>query len=100
MLAEPLKAEQAEAWGMIWKAVDDDKLEAEVEGVLARLAASATYGLGLTKQALEASSTNDLAAQLLLERDLHRAAAQSPDYAEGVAAFQAKRPPAFTGRKG
>lgn len=99
MLAEPIKADQAEAWGMIWKAVDDDKLAAEVDTMAARLAKAATYGLGLTKLALLASSDNDLTAQLRLERDLQRQASAAPDYAEGVGAFLAKRSPNFTGRK-
>ena len=99
MLAEPVKAEQAEAWGMIWKAVDDDKLDAEVAAVADKLAMGATYALGLTKQALQASHDHDLATQLRLERDLQRKAGASPDYAEGVGAFQAKRPARFTGRK-
>lgn len=97
MLAEPIKAEQAEAWGMIWKAVDDDKLESEVNAAARRLAEAATYGLGLTKLALLASIDNDLPAQLRVERDMQRLAASSPDYAEGVGAFLAKRPAKFTG---
>lgn len=100
LLAEPVKAEQAEAWGMIWKAVDDDTLEAEVTALANKLAAGPTYALGLTKQALQASLDNDLASQLRLERDLQRKAGTSPDYSEGVAAFVAKRPAHFTGRKG
>jgi len=99
MLAEPLSAEKAEAWGLIWKAVDDDKLEAEVSAVAGKLAAAATYGLALSKQAIAASSTNTLARQLDLERDLQRLAAASPDAREGIGAFLEKRPPRFTGRK-
>ena len=99
MLAEPLPAEKAEAWGMIWKAVDDAAFDAEVGSLAERLANAATYGLGLQKQAFNASSENDLKAQLDLERDLQRAAAASKDYEEGVAAFLAKRTPAFTGRR-
>ncbi len=98
MLAEPIKAEQAEAWGMIWKAVDDDKFDAEVDAVAERLAQAATYGLGLTKLALLESVDNDLSAQLRVERDLQRLAAASSDYAEGVGAFLAKRSAKFTGR--
>jgi 2-(1,2-epoxy-1,2-dihydrophenyl)acetyl-CoA isomerase len=100
MLAEPLPAEKAEAWGLIWKAVDDDKFEAEVTALAERMASAATYGLGLQKQAFNAAIDNDLAAQLALERDLQKAAGASPDYAEGVAAFLGKRPPAFKGTKG
>ena len=99
MLAEPVKAEQAEAWGMIWKAVDDVKLDAEVTALAERLAAAATHALGLTKQALQASLDNDLASQLRLERDLQRKAGASADYKEGVGAFIEKRTARFTGRK-
>jgi 2-(1,2-epoxy-1,2-dihydrophenyl)acetyl-CoA isomerase len=99
MLAEPIGAETAEAWGLIWKAVDDDKLEAEVTAVATRLAAAPTYGLALTKRAFAASSTNTLAQQLDLERDLQRLAGVSPDAREGIAAFLEKRPAKFTGRK-
>lgn len=100
LLAEPLKAEQAEAWGLIWKAVDDDKLEAETAAIAERLATGATYALGLTKAALQTSLDNDLGTQLRLERDVQRKAGRSPDYVEGVGAFQAKRPARFTGAKG
>jgi 2-(1,2-epoxy-1,2-dihydrophenyl)acetyl-CoA isomerase len=99
MLAEPLLAEKAEAWGLIWKAVDDDKLEAEVTAVANKLAAAATYGLALTKRAIAASSTNTLVQQLDLERELQRLAGASPDCAEGIGAFLEKRPARFTGRK-
>lgn len=97
LLAEPIKAEQAETWGMIWKAVDDDKFEQEVSEAAERLARAATYGLGLTKLALLASIDNDLPAQLRVERDMQRLAATSPDYVEGVGAFLGKRSANFTG---
>jgi 2-(1,2-epoxy-1,2-dihydrophenyl)acetyl-CoA isomerase len=98
MLAEPIKADQAEAWGMIWKAVDDDKFEAEVMALSERLASAATYGLGLQKQAFFAQASNDLAAQLDLEKVLQQKATASGDYIEGVTAFQEKRPAKFGGR--
>jgi 2-(1,2-epoxy-1,2-dihydrophenyl)acetyl-CoA isomerase len=98
MLAEPLPAEKAEAWGLIWKVVDDDKLEPEVSSVAGRLAGAATYGLALTKRALAQSSTNTLAQQLDLERDLQHLAGASPDAAEGIRAFLEKRPARFTGK--
>jgi 2-(1,2-epoxy-1,2-dihydrophenyl)acetyl-CoA isomerase len=99
MLAEPVSAEEAEAWGMIWRAVDDARLGEEAERLAAHLAAQPTQGLALTKAALNASPGNGLDAQLDLERDLQRAAGRTPDYAEGVAAFVEKRAPRFTGKR-
>jgi 2-(1,2-epoxy-1,2-dihydrophenyl)acetyl-CoA isomerase len=98
MLAEPISAETAANFGMIWRAVDDDKLASEAEALTAHLAAQPTQGLALIKQAFAQSATNSLDAQLDLERDLQRQAGATPDYAEGVNAFIAKRPPKFTGR--
>jgi 2-(1,2-epoxy-1,2-dihydrophenyl)acetyl-CoA isomerase len=97
MLAEPLPAEKAAEWGMIWQAVDDDKLMDEAHSLTARLAAGPGVALGLIKQALDASETNDLKRQLKLERNLQAEAAANPDFAEGVSAFLEKRPPAFRG---
>jgi 2-(1,2-epoxy-1,2-dihydrophenyl)acetyl-CoA isomerase len=98
LLAEPLAAEKAESWGLIWKAVDDDKLRAEAEALTAHLATQPTQALALIKQALDAASVNSLEAQLDLERDYQRLAGRTPDYAEGTRAFLEKRPPNFTGK--
>jgi 2-(1,2-epoxy-1,2-dihydrophenyl)acetyl-CoA isomerase len=99
MLAEPLTAEQAEAWGLIWKVLDDAALMDEARRLAAHLATQPTIGLALTKKALDAAETNTLDAQLDLERDLQAEAGRTPDYAEGVQAFLGKRPATFTGRR-
>ena len=98
LLGEPITAEQAEAWGLIWRVVDDEALAEEAEGLTAHLATQPTHALGLIKRALAASAANDLDAQLALEAELQGEARLSPDYAEGVAAFAAKRPAAFKGQ--
>jgi 2-(1,2-epoxy-1,2-dihydrophenyl)acetyl-CoA isomerase len=99
LLAEPLSAEKAESWGLIWRAVDDDALMMEAEKLCAHFASAPTFGLGLIKHALDAAADNDLSTQLDLERDLQREAGASPDYQEGVRAFLEKRKPVFTGRR-
>jgi 2-(1,2-epoxy-1,2-dihydrophenyl)acetyl-CoA isomerase len=99
LLGEPLPAEKAEAWGLIWKAVDDDALMPEAEKLCVHFASAPTMGLALTKRALDASEDNDLATQLNLERDFQREAGGTPDYAEGVRAFFEKRQPVFKGRQ-
>ena len=98
MLAEKLPAVDAERMGLIWKAVDDDKLLAEAKAICTHLATQPTRALGLMKQAIYAAGGNTLAQQLDLERDLQRKAGGSPDYREGVSAFLEKRKPNFTGQ--
>jgi 2-(1,2-epoxy-1,2-dihydrophenyl)acetyl-CoA isomerase len=98
LLAERLSAEEAERWGLIWKAVDDARLMEEATAIARALAAGPTKGYGLVKKAFQASAGNSLDAQLDLERDLQREAGFSEDYREGVAAFVQKRKPQYKGK--
>lgn len=98
LMAQPLSAEDAAAWGLIWQAVDDDRLMEEATALVEGFAKGPTHAYALTKQAIQAASTNTLDAQLDLERELQREAGRSDDYREGVTAFLEKRKPVFTGR--
>jgi 2-(1,2-epoxy-1,2-dihydrophenyl)acetyl-CoA isomerase len=99
LLAEPLSAEKAEEWGLIWKVVDDAMLRGEAERLCAQFATGPTYGYAQIKRAFDAAEDNDLATQLDLERKLQREAGSHADYAEGVKAFLGKRKPVFTGKR-
>lgn len=98
MLAEPITAETALDWGMIWAIAEDDALLAEAEATAARIAAMPTQALLLTRRALTAAAHNSFDAQLDMERDCQREAGYTPDHAEGVRAFKEKRPAMFTGK--
>lgn len=97
LTAEPLPAEKAADWGLIWKVVDDDLLRSEAEALAKSLAAGPTLGLGLTKRLIQQAASNTLDQQLDLERDAQQRAGHSADYAEGVIAFLEKRKAVFRG---
>jgi 2-(1,2-epoxy-1,2-dihydrophenyl)acetyl-CoA isomerase len=98
LLGDKLAAEQAAAWGLIWQCVDDTELGATVDALATRFATAPTRGLARTKQAIYESWGRSLEQQLDIERDLQRELGETADYAEGVAAFAAKRAPNFSGR--
>jgi 2-(1,2-epoxy-1,2-dihydrophenyl)acetyl-CoA isomerase len=97
LTAEPLPAEKAAEWGLIWKAVDDEALDTEVDALAARFASAPTRGLAAIKQMIRASWGHSLDEELDLQRDMMRELGGSEDYREGVAAFMGKRTPKFTG---
>ena len=99
LTGEPLPAEKAESWGLIWKTVDDGLLLEEAHRLCLHFAAAPAVALALTKRALDESWSNDLDAQLDLERESQREAGLTADFAEGVHAFLQKRPPAFMSRR-
>ncbi|MCB9959749.1 MAG: 2-(1,2-epoxy-1,2-dihydrophenyl)acetyl-CoA isomerase [Rhodospirillaceae bacterium] len=97
MTTEPLAADTAADWGLIWKAVEDDQVLAETLKLAGQLAVGPTVAYGLIKQAVQAAADQSLDKHLDLERDYQRIAGRTPDYAEGVAAFLEKRPAKFRG---
>ena len=98
LLGDPVAAEQAEAWGLIWRCIDDAAFAGEVDALVARLAVAPTRGLAETKRLIREGWGRGLSEQLDAERDAMRVLGHSADYAEGVAAFMERRKPMFEGR--
>lgn len=98
LLGDKLSAQEAADWGLIWRCVDDDLFDGEINTLLERLAAAPTRGLVRTKQAIYASANATLEEQLRRECDGMRELGHSADYREGVDAFLNKRSPVFHGR--
>jgi 2-(1,2-epoxy-1,2-dihydrophenyl)acetyl-CoA isomerase len=98
LLAEPVSARQAEAWGMIWEAVPDERFAEVVAARAGQLAAGPTGAYAALKQALRGAFDQSLEAQLAVEARLQGVCGASEDFREGVSAFLQKRPAQFTGR--
>ena len=97
LTGEPLPAERAAEWGLIWKAVDDDALDAEVDAIAARLASLPPLGLAAIKEMIRSSWQYSLDEELERQAGAMRRLGFTNDYREGVAAFLEKREARFTG---
>jgi len=98
LLGQPLTAEKAEQWGLIWKMVEDADLLNEALAIAQALAEGPPVSLGLIKNQIEAAWSSSLASTLDGEATSQARAFQTADLREGAAAFVEKRPARFTGQ--
>ncbi|WP_236025321.1 enoyl-CoA hydratase/isomerase family protein [Arenibaculum pallidiluteum] len=98
LLGDRFGAAEAERLGLVNRVVPAASLEAETLSLAHRLAAGPTAAYARTKALLNASLDRPLESQLQAEAESFAAGAATRDFAEGVAAFVAKRKPVFQGR--
>jgi len=98
LTGEPLSAEKSAEWGLIWKAVEDEALDAEVDALAEKLASLPPLGLAATKQMIRSSWQYSLDEELERQAGAMRRLGFTDDYREGVAAFLEKRTPKCTAK--
>jgi len=98
LTGEPLPAETAAEWGLIWKAVDDEALDGEVDAIANKLASLPPLGLAAIKEMIRTSWQYSLDEELERQAGAMRRLGFTEDYREGVAAFLEKRSPKFIGK--
>jgi len=96
LLPERLRAAEALEWGLVSAVYPADEFDAEVDKVIARLAAGPAVAFAKTKNAINAATLTELDAALEREFDGQSGLLQAPDFKEGTKAFQEKRAPSFT----
>lgn len=92
-----IKADEAEAIGMVTRTVDDDMLVAEGEKLAVQLAGAAVGAIGAARALLRQSLETSLETQLEREAEAISRAGSMPECGEGLAAYFEKRPANFRG---
>lgn len=93
-----IDADTARDWGLITRVVPADRLAAEAEAAVRRLAAGATHSYGEMRRLLHSSWTTGLDHALSEETEALRRVARTADAAAAIESFRAKRQPTFTGK--
>lgn len=97
-MGSKISARQAFEWGMVNRCVPAEQLDAETAIIAEYYANAPTKAIGLMKKMLNKSFSSNLETMLEYETYCQEIAGSSADNKEGVAAFNEKRKPLFTGK--
>nr|WP_245228610.1 enoyl-CoA hydratase-related protein [Pontixanthobacter sp. CEM42] len=98
MLGEKIGGEQAEEWGLVYKAVEADDLMAEARALAEKLANGPTLALRTMKENINIALDGTLPEVFVNEAEGQRLAGASADAMEGGMAFLQKRRAEFKGK--
>jgi enoyl-CoA hydratase/carnithine racemase len=98
LTGDPLPAQTAADWGLVWQCVDDERLMDEARAMARRLAEGPPLAQAMIKRQLDAAWAAGLDATLAAEADAQSRAFVTQDLKEGASAFVEKRAPRFVGR--
>ena len=96
-MASKVKAQEAFDLGIVNRICSPEELEEKTMEIATHYAKAPTKAIGMIKKMLNKSSHSDLETMLEYEAYCQEIAGNSDDYKEGVAAFNEKRSPNFTG---
>jgi len=94
---EPLSADQARDWGLVYDVVEDDVLREGALRIARRLADGPTRALVATRRLLEDGEFSTFAEQFRREIEVQSVIRESADALEGRKAFAERRQARFTG---
>jgi 2-(1,2-epoxy-1,2-dihydrophenyl)acetyl-CoA isomerase len=97
MLGERIGAKTALDWGLINRVWPDDEFATRADELVSRLASGPTRSYAGIKRELNSWLFERMEHQLEVEAGIQQELGRSADFAAGVAAFQQKQPPRFTG---
>lgn len=95
LLSERFDAHEALRIGLVNRVVDGAVLDDTVRAIASSIATGPALALGNVKRLLRESSGRTLSEQLHAEAESFGRCAATDDFAEGIRAFLAKRPPRF-----
>jgi len=92
LLGERISANEALAWGLVWRVLEDSEaLMAFADKCATRLAGLSGFAVAATKRLIAAASNEHVDNQLKMERDLQIKASHTPEMQAGLAEFRKLR---------
>ena len=98
MLGHKIDGRTAAEWGLVYRAVPADQVDAESAALLDELAGAATVAVGLSKLLIHRAQSQEITQHLVDEGFSIELSSRSDDFKEASRAGREKRPPTFTGR--